>query len=40
MSVEGAFQESLRMSRLTQRGAGYSDNNEADETPSFDASMV
>jgi len=33
-------QEYLRMLRLTQRKAGRSDNNEADGTPLFDASMA
>jgi hypothetical protein len=34
------FQEYLKMSRLTQPKAGRSDNNEAGETPWFDASMA
>jgi hypothetical protein len=35
-----AFQENLRMSRLTRRKAGRSDNNEAGEASWFDASMA
>jgi hypothetical protein len=34
------FQECLRMSQLTQRKAGRSDNNKAGEVPFFDASMA
>jgi hypothetical protein len=33
MSLEKTFQEYLRMSRLTRREAGRSDNNEAGKTP-------
>ena len=40
MSLGGAFQEYLRMSRLTREGAGRSDNNEAGETPYCYASMA
>jgi hypothetical protein len=40
MSFRKGFQEYLRMSQLTQRKAGRSDNNEAGETPYFDASMA
>jgi hypothetical protein len=34
------FQEYLRMSQLIQPKDGRSDNNEAEETPYFDASMA
>jgi hypothetical protein len=38
--LEKAFHRSLRMSRLTQRGVGGSDNMEAEEKPYTDASMA
>jgi hypothetical protein len=40
MSLEKAFQEYLRMSRLTRRKAGRSDNNEVEKAPWFEASMA
>jgi hypothetical protein len=40
MSLGEGVQESLRMSRLTQRKVGRSDNNEAGKTPYFNASMA
>jgi hypothetical protein len=40
MSFAGRFQVYLKMSQLTQRTAGRRDNNEAGETPYFDASMA
>jgi hypothetical protein len=40
MSLEKAFQEYLRMSRLTRRRVDRSDNNAAEERPYFDAIMV
>jgi len=40
MSLERAFHEYLRKSRLTQRRAGYSDNNKAGKAPYPDASTL
>ena len=40
MSFGEGVQKHLRMSRLTQRKAGRSDNNEVRETPWIDASIA